>query len=185
MPASVRVRLAAPAGGRWIGVVVAAVLLLAAAPARAIMSGAESRLAPSGDADYAAGKAAFERDEWQAAIAHLTLVLVNRPWHDNANTMVAYAWRKLGEHELAFAHYARALEQNPRHRGALEYLGEAYLDLGRVDEARTTLLRLVRVCDDVVMAFDNTGWKSGCEELLDLKAAFAERDVPLPGEGEP
>ena len=174
--------------GRSVGAMVAAAALatsvLAAGSARAIMSGAESRLAPSSDPDYAAGRDAFEREDWPAAIGHLTIVLTNRPWHDNANTMVAFARRKLGNYDLAFEHYARALEQNPRHRGALEYLGEAYLDLGRHDEARATLLRLAEVCDLVVMAFDNQGWKSGCEELIDLKAGFAQRGVPLPvGDG--
>lgn len=172
---------------RWTGlsttvaVLAAAVALAGGRPASAIMSGAESRLAPSGDPDYAAGRAAFEREEWEAAVGHLTIVLINRPWHDNANTMMGFAWRKLGDYDLAFEHYARALQQNPRHRGALEYMGEAYLDLGRHDEARATLLRLAEVCDLVVMAFDNEGWKSGCEELNELKRAFAERGVALPG----
>ncbi len=172
---------------RWASLSVVAALVAAAVapavavrPALAIMSGAESRLAPSSDPDYVAGRDAFEREDWPAAIGHLTIVLTSRPWHDNANTMIAFAWRKLGDYDLAFEHYARALEQNPRHRGALEYLGEAYLDLGRHDEARATLLRLAEVCDLVVMAFDNQGWKSGCEELIDLKAGFALRGVPLP-----
>jgi tetratricopeptide (TPR) repeat protein len=159
----------------------AAVLaVLAPEPARAIMSGAESRLAASGDADYAAGKAAFEREDWSGAILNLTMVLMRRPWHDNAHAMLGHAWRKLGRYDLSFESYRAALELNPRHRGALEYLGEAYLELGRHDVARATLLRLAEVCDLVVMAFDNQGWNSGCEELRDLKAAFAARGVPLP-----
>ena len=173
---------------RWAASLSVVAALVAAAvapavavrPALAIMSGAESRLAPSSDPDYAAGRDAFEREDWPAAIGHLTIVLTSRPWHDNANTMIAFAWRKLGDYDLAFEHYARALQQNPRHRGALEYLGEAYLDLGRHDEARATLLRLAEVCDLVVMAFDNQGWKSGREELIDLKAGFAQHGVPLP-----
>lgn len=166
---------------RWLLAAVVATGL-GTGPAAAIMSGAESRLAPSGDADYAAGKAAFEREDWQAAIGHLTLVLIRRPWHDNANTMVAFAWRKLGDYERAFAHYAAALEQNPRHRGALEYLAEAYLELERYDEADQVTLRLARLCNRVVMAFDNTGWKSGCEELDEVVEAYAlhGRELPRP-----
>lgn len=145
--------------------------------AAAIMSGAESRLEPSSDADYAAGKAAFLRKDWLEAVASLTLVVMRRPWHDNAHAMLGHAWRKLGNHELSFASYQEALKLNPRHRGALEYVGEAYLELGRIDEARATLMRLAEVCDLVVMAFDNRGWKSGCEELDDLKQAFVARGV--------
>lgn len=158
-----------------------ALLLALASPARAIMSGAESRLEASSDADYAAGKAAFEREDWPGTIANLTLVVMRRPWHDNAHAMLGYAWRKLGRYDLSFASYHETLALNPRHRGALAYLGEAYLELGREEHARATLLRLAEVCDLVVMAFDNQGWKSGCEELLELKAAFETHGVALPG----
>ncbi len=158
-----------------------ALLMLAPGAARAIMSGAESRLAASSDPDYAAAKAAFEREDWRGVIGDLTLVLMRRPWHDNAHSMLGYAWRKLGDYDQSLAAYATALELNPRNRGALEYLGEAYLDLGRHDDARAVVLRLAEACDQVVMAFDNRGWKSGCEELDELKLAFAARGVPLPG----
>lgn len=174
-----------PSGGprRPKGAVAALLLMaagmLAAAPAVAIMSGEESKLAPSGDADYAAGRAAFEREDWQGAIGNLTMVVLRRPWHDNAHSMLGYSWRKLGNYDLSFAHYEKALSLNPRHRGALAYLGESYLELGRYDEARDMLLRLAEVCDYVVMAFDNQGWKSGCEELEVLKESFAEHGVPL------
>ncbi len=153
---------------------------LAVSPALAIMSGEESNRVRSGDSDYADGKEAFEAEDWQAVIAALDKVVARRPWHDNAHNMLGFSWRKLGDYERAFVHYDKALSLNPRHRGALEYLGEAYLELGRVDEAKAILLRLAKVCDYVVMAFDNQGWKSGCEELRDLKEAFAEHGVPLP-----
>jgi tetratricopeptide (TPR) repeat protein len=167
---------------RTAAALLAAVPLALAAPdpAAAIMSGEASKLAPSGDPDYAAGKAAFEREDWTAAIASLTIVLASRPWHDNAHAMIAYAWRKLGDTGLALEHYALALKQNPRHRGALEYLAETYLDLGRRADADAMVARLADACDLVVMAFDNDGWKSGCEELNEVKAAYAARGLPLP-----
>jgi tetratricopeptide (TPR) repeat protein len=95
--------------------------------------------------------------------------------------MLGYAWRKLGDYDQSLAAYATALELNPRNRGALEYLGEAYLDLRRYDDARAVMMRLADACDQVVMAFDNQGWKSGCEELDALKLAFAGQGVPLLG----
>ena len=153
---------------------------LAVSPALAVMSGEESNRVRSGDSDYADGKEAFEAEDWPAVIAALDKVVARRPWHDNAHNMLGFSWRKLGDYERAFLHYDKALSLNPRHRGALEYLGEAYLELGRVEEAKAILLRLAGVCDYVVMAFDNQGWKSGCEELRDLKEAFAEHGVPLP-----
>lgn len=169
---------------RWRSAVTVAVTISAltapAGVARAVMSNEPSLLAPSDDTDYAAGKAAFNAGDWRGAIANLTLVLIRRPWHDNAETMVAYSWRKLGDYDQALAHYATALQLNPHNRGALEYLAEAYLTLGRVDDANATFIELRKVCGTVVMAFDNNGWKNGCGELHDLEEAYAERGLPLP-----
>ena len=47
-------------------------------------------MAPSSDADYAADKAAFRAGNWQVAIADLTMVVLRRPWHDNAYNMLGY-----------------------------------------------------------------------------------------------
>jgi hypothetical protein len=76
-----------------LAVVLAGLIALAPASTRAIMSGEESKLAPSGDADYAAGKAAFQAEDWPGTVANLTMVVMRRPWHDNAHTMLGYAWR--------------------------------------------------------------------------------------------
>ncbi len=64
----------------------------------------------------------------------------------------------LGDVEMALAHYRRALEMEPGHRGANEYLGELYLELDRLDAARERL----EVLDDACFF--------GCEEYSELKA---------------
>jgi tetratricopeptide (TPR) repeat protein len=157
-----------------------ALLGLMPGAARAIMSGEASPLAPSSDADYAVGKAAFLAENWQGAVGNLTMVVVRRPWHDNAHNMLGYSWRKLGNYELSLDHYQTALRLNPRHKAALAYLAEAYLDLGRTDDANATFLRLVKICGHVVMGFDNNGWMTSCEELEALAEAFAERGLAIP-----
>ena len=167
-----------------LGSMAIALLVLATvggpAPVHYFMSGEESPLAPSSDSDYAAGKAAFKEERWQVAIANLTLVVLRRPWHDNAHNMLGYAWRKLGRYDLSLEHYEAALALNPRHRGALAYMGEAYLDMGRTNDANATFLRLAKVCGTIVMGFDNNGWETGCEELQALASAFAERGIAIP-----
>ena len=159
---------------RWLHGAILAALLGVAAPAGhavAATTGGSSAAStsPSEDPDYAAGKAAFDRKDWQAAIANLSLVQAGGPRQDEAQTMVAYAWRKLGRYDLALENYAAVLARNPRDRGALEYLGEAYLDLGRVDDANATRARLVQACGG-----------AGCEELEDLERAYADHGVPAP-----
>ena len=156
-------------------------LCLPITAAIAIMSGEESRVVRSSDSEYADGKEAFEAGEWRQAINWLNKVVARRPWHDNAHNMLGFSWRQIGDYDRAFIHYYEALRLNPRHRGALEYLATTYLELGRIDEANATAIRLTEVCDFSVMAFDNQGWKSGCEELQILKAAYAKHNVPMPG----
>ncbi len=38
---------------------------------------------------------------------------------------MGYACRKLGDMDNSFKHYDKALQLNPRYKGAHEYLGEA------------------------------------------------------------
>jgi tetratricopeptide (TPR) repeat protein len=60
----------------------------------------------------------------------------------------------------AISHYQRALMLNPRHRGAHEHLGEAYLVLGESAKAEQLLAALENLC------------LIPCEEYNDLKRAI-------------
>ena len=53
-----------------------------------------------------------------------------------------FVLRKLGDYEGALASYDRALELAPGFAPAIEYRGEAYLELGRLEEAKTAYLAL-------------------------------------------
>ena len=66
-----------------------------------------------------------------------------------------------GKLDLAFKHYGEALRLDPRHRGAHEYIGEAYLMKGDLAKAKEHLAQLDRLCF------------FGCTELTDLKQAIA------------
>jgi tetratricopeptide (TPR) repeat protein len=57
-------------------------------------------------------------------------------------TYLGYANRKLGRHAQALEAYQHALELNPDYSYAIEYQGQAYLGLNRIDEARFNYLRL-------------------------------------------
>ena len=71
----------------------ALLLVLATAPAVAVMSGAESELPSSDDADdYAQGVAAFEREDWQAVVEHMIRAIEQRPWHDDAHNLLGFAY---------------------------------------------------------------------------------------------
>ena len=79
------------------------------------------------------------------------------------HNLYAYALRKgpSPDMDLVFKHYNEALRLDPRHRGAHEYIGEAYLTVGNVHKAREHLTALDRLCI------------FGCAEYTDLKKAIA------------
>lgn len=151
----------------------ALVLAMAGGPARAVTSGGMSEQSAPADDDYARGKAAFEREDWPAVIEHMTGVVAERPWHDDAHNLMGFAYRKLGDYDRALEAYDRALELNPHHRGALEYLGEAYLELDRPERAREMLDRLAAACRRIPLEAGTGGdWRARCEEWQDLNEAY-------------
>lgn len=75
---------------------------------------------------------------------------------------LGFTHRRLRRMDKAFEHYRRALELNPQHRGAHEYIGEAYLMVGNVDGARFHLAQLKSIC------------LLPCDEMKDLEKAIAE-----------
>ena len=55
---------------------------------------------------------------------------------------VGYTSRKLGEYDKALQAYDEALRLNPAYGEAIEYRGEAYLGLNRIDDAKNAYLQL-------------------------------------------
>jgi tetratricopeptide (TPR) repeat protein len=113
------------------------------------------------DADYAAGRAAVEAKKWDEAIAKLGIAERRNPDSADLQNFLGYSHRNLRHYDLAFKHYKRALELEPRHRGAHEYIGEAYLMVGDLANAQKHLDLLRGIC------------LLGCEELTDLEKAVA------------
>ncbi|MGH6900518.1 MAG: tetratricopeptide repeat protein [Geminicoccaceae bacterium] len=151
----------------------ALLVALATAPAFAVTMGGGSEPPASSEADdYTRGAAAFEREDWQAVIDHMTQAIEQRPWHDDAYNLMGFAYRKLGDYDQALQSYDRALELNPHHRGALEYLGEAYLELDQPQSAKAMLDRLELECRRVASDATDGGWQSDCEEWQELSAAY-------------
>jgi tetratricopeptide (TPR) repeat protein len=66
--------------------------------------------------------------------------------HPDVLNYMGFASRKLGRTDAALAYYGEALRLDPNHLGATEYLGELYIQLGRMDDARRQLARLDDLC---------------------------------------
>ena len=114
------------------------------------------------DPDYAAGKAALDAGDWGTAIRLLSSAALRDTRNADLQNYLGYAYRNAGRLELAFKHYQRALQLNPRHRGAHEYIGEAYLIANDLASAERHLSALEKIC------------LIPCEEYEDLKKAIAE-----------
>jgi len=135
-----------------LGVLVAALAGLASA--HAVGSDEEGSTL---DPDIAAGRRAIEAKEWPVAIKALSSAALREPGSADIQNYLGYAYRNAGQMDKAFAHYERALKLNPRHRGAHEYVGEAYLIVGKPAQAQEHLKALQAIC------------LLPCEELDDLK----------------
>ena len=83
---------------------------------------------------------------WQAALDAFNKVVAKDPGNANAQNYLGYTYRKSGQLDLAFKHYEEALRLNPKHRGAHEYMGEAYLMVNNLAKAEEQLKELDRIC---------------------------------------
>ena len=110
------------------------------------------------DSPLAKAAKAVDAGDYSGAIPILRDVVAKQPRNADAYNYLGYASRKLGMVEEAKAHYRKALDIDPEHKGANEYLGELYLELGDVAGAEARLEAL----DDACGFF-------GCEEHDELE----------------
>jgi Flp pilus assembly protein TadD len=99
--------------------------------------------------DHQAGKRAIDAKDWNAAISALTTAEQREANNAEVHNLLGYAYRNSGKLDLAFKHYVRALQLNPRHLGAHEYVGEAYLMTNNLPKAEEHLASLKRFCSRV------------------------------------
>jgi tetratricopeptide (TPR) repeat protein len=111
------------------------------------------------DPQYTEGVKAVKRKDYSAAIRLFETVVAKDDRNADAYNWLAYSIRQNGDPGRAIAIYQKALTINPKHKGAHEYLGEAYLVLGDLARAREHLKILDKLC------------LFPCEEYTDLKKA--------------
>jgi tetratricopeptide (TPR) repeat protein len=132
-----------------------AVASIAATDALAIDT-VSSRDAP----DLTSVRAKIKAKDFKAAIVELTPMLETHQ-HADVYNLMGFSLRKSGDPKQAYTFYRKALDFDPEHKGALEYLGELYVETGQVDKARENVVLLKKLCP------------GGCEELADLEQAIA------------
>lgn len=116
----------------------------AIAPARAMDTTPSS--GPAKDADADSGRKAIDARDWKGAIENFNKAVARDPRNAEFQNLLGFAWRKSGNVELAFKHYNEALRLDTKHRGAHEYIGEAYLMVNNIAKAEEHLVALDKLC---------------------------------------
>ncbi|TAN53340.1 MAG: tetratricopeptide repeat protein [Betaproteobacteria bacterium] len=144
----------------------ASIIALMAASAALAAPGDDPSAGAAAAADPVIEKvlAANAQADWRRSQALLREALGKDPRNADYHNLYAYAIRKGPDPslDLVFKHYHEALRINPTHRGAHEYIGEAYLMQRNLAKAKEHLDALDRMCF------------FGCEEYSMLKKAVAE-----------
>ncbi len=122
--------------------------------------------ADGGDAGSGSPLAPFQElidgGKYQQAITELDKALKDEPDNADLLNLMAYSQRQLKHYDIALECYQKALLIDPGHRGANEYLGELYLQIGQLQKAEEQLQVLDKECF------------FGCEEYDDLEAAITD-----------
>jgi tetratricopeptide (TPR) repeat protein len=109
-------------------------------------------------------RARIRAEQWDKAVALLKTIVSDTPNDADANNLLGYALRKSGDYKNAEGFYLKALKLNPKHRGAHEYLGELYVEIGQMAKARDLLARLEQICGN-----------TSCEEYRELADFIAAK----------
>ncbi len=117
------------------------------------------------DSPLQAGRKAVTANEWQTAIGYLEKAVLLEPTNPDAFNLLAYSFRKQAIPNLpkAFENYRIALKLDPKHKGAHEYIGEAYLMDKKPAKAEKHLAILETLCGS-----------KACEEYEDLAKAIVK-----------
>ena len=120
---------------------------------------------PAGS-DMGKAKAQIEQKDWPAAVARLEKYTKDNPTDPDGFNLLGYSLRQIKRYPEAIQNYKEALRLDPQHRGAHEYLGQAYVQLQELDKARELLASLQNICG------------LQCEQYVSLKAAIDKAAKP-------
>src|SRR3954453_16292129 len=117
---------------------------------------AVDNMASSDAVDLASVRAKIKAKDYTAALQELRDLAEDTQQADVYN-LLGFTLRKTGDYATALTYYTKALELEPDHKAAREYLGELFVETGKLDQAKEQLAALARLCPN------------GCEERDDLQ----------------
>src|SRR6202795_187623 len=121
-----------------IGLGLAPVLLTA--PAHAV-----DNMTSTDAPDLTSVRAKLAKKDYAAALTELRDLAEDIQQADVYN-LLGFALRKTGDFKTSLTYYTKALEMQPDHKAAHEYLGELYIQTGDTEKAKQQLDVLARLC---------------------------------------
>ena len=115
--------------------------------------------------EYKKAVRAIDKENYAKAVELLQQVIDDDPKDANAWNYLGFSHRKMGDFDEALTAYQKALAIRPYHKGALEYLGELYLQTDQPEKARAQLEKLDQTCF------------FGCREYRELKEKIAQYEA--------
>lgn len=100
------------------------------------------------------------KKNWAAAVAVLEPYTKNNTNDADGFNLLGYSYRNIKRYDESLVAYKKALEIDPKHRGAHEYIGIAYIQMSQLANAKVHLDALDKICT------------LSCEEYRDLKKAY-------------
>ncbi|MBB3595341.1 tetratricopeptide (TPR) repeat protein [Rhizobium sp. BK529] len=112
--------------------------------------------------DLTSVRAKIDAKDYAGALAELRDIAEDNQQADVYNLM-GFTLRKTGDYRTSLTYYTKALELQPDHKAAHEYLGELYVETGDMAKAEEQVSMLKQLCP------------VGCEELDDLEKVIAAK----------
>jgi cytochrome c-type biogenesis protein CcmH/NrfG len=114
--------------------------------------------------DLTSVRAKLKAKDYAAALTELRDLAEDIQQADVYN-LLGFALRKTGDVRTSLTYYTKALELQPDHKAAREYLGELYVETGNMEKAKEQLAALAKLCP------------GGCEEREDLQKAISAKSA--------
>ena len=114
--------------------------------------------------DLTSVRAKIKANDYAGALAELRDLAEDTQQADVYN-LLGFTLRKTGDFKTSLTYYTKALELQPDHKAAHEYLGELYLETGDAAKAKQQLDTLARLCP------------ASCEEREDLEKAIEAKSA--------
>jgi tetratricopeptide (TPR) repeat protein len=155
---------------KFLTAIAAAAIVAVSLPGHVLAAGSDSMQMsrPSADDTYRKAVREVKAENFRRAISLLNDVVKEKPRHPDALNYLGFSHRKLGDYAIAVSYYKRALSLDAEHKGANEYLGQAYVELGNIVAAEERLASLAKICG------------MDCDEYKSLKKSIDEVKAKMP-----